>query len=427
MESRIAQQEGLRGNRGGTMITGLIFWLSVLTVFYSYFGYPLLVSLFSILFPKPPRLDPRYSPGITLLIAAYNEERFIGRKLDNSLDLDYPPSKLQILVTADGSDDGTARIVDGYADRGVELLHQPERAGKMAAINRALPRAGGEIIVFSDANNMYERGVLRELAAPFADPTVGAVTGAKRIARDGSALGSSEGFYWKYESFIKGRESLFGSCTAVAGEILALRRELYRPPPDRVINDDFYLAMDVARRGYRVVYAPSALSTESVSANPQEEIVRRTRIVAGRYQAMALSARLLTWRRPVLAWQIVSHKFLRPLVPFAMIGALLSNLVLVIHPPRDPGFPILNLQSPAAAIALALQILFYVTALAGNLPGLKGLPVKFLYLPTFLVNSNLAALLGLYGYVTGRNTALWKRAERGTPGGRESAGDLHES
>jgi cellulose synthase/poly-beta-1,6-N-acetylglucosamine synthase-like glycosyltransferase len=387
-------------------------------ILYTYAGYPLLLALLARTRRKPAPY-PAVQPLVTLLIAAYNEEAEIARKLENSLELDYPHEKLQILVAADGSDDHTAEIVRGYADRGVELSYTLERGGKMAAINRAMPDARGEIVVFSDANNMYDPRAIRELIAPFADPKVGAVTGAKTIVQDEGGLSESEGLYWKYESFIKKLETRLGTCTAAAGEIFSLRRGLFVSPPSHIINDDFYMASDLIRRGFNVIYVPGARSYENVSASAQDEMVRRARIIAGRYQALALATRLLPWRRPLVAWQVVSHKYLRPLVPFAMIAALLANLAALIWPAEAvisrTLSPLLALAPPYNLVLLVLQILFYGLALIGSRVSMSGISGKLLYLPTFLVNSNLAALSGLYLYLTGEQTHLWQRVRRSGP------------
>ncbi|GAG31363.1 unnamed protein product, partial [marine sediment metagenome] len=251
---------------------------------------------------------PPSFPAVTLLIAAHNEELFIAQKLDNSLALDYPRDRLQILVAADGSDDQTPEIVRGYGEQGVELSFIPKRSGKMAAINRAMPQARGDIVVFSDANNMYNPQAIRELVIPFTDPTVGAAIGAKLVTQDKSNLSASEGLYWKYESSINENETRLGCCTSAVGEILAIRRELFIPPPDKIINDDHYMVLDLIRRGYRAVYVPTARSSESISASARDEIIRRSRMNVGHYQLMAQARKILSFRRPMVAWQIVSHK-----------------------------------------------------------------------------------------------------------------------
>ena len=390
-----------------------LFWLSVGTILYVYAGYPLLLTLLARVRSQKlvGAISPFY-PSVTLLIAAYNEENVIAQKLNNSLALDYPQGQLQILVTADGSDDRTPDIVRQYADQGVELCYAPPRRGKMAAINRTMPYAHGQIIVFSDANNMYDSCALQYLVAPFADPNVAAVSGAKSILKGDSdgALSDSEGLYWKYESYIKKQETKVGSCTGAAGEIFAIRRELFEPPPEQIINDDFYMAVRFIQQGHRVVYAPQARSYERVSLSAQDEAARRARIVAGRFQAMSLAGDLLPWRRPLAVWQIVSHKYLRPFVPIAMIIALFANLAAVIRGDNDRR-SLRRLSQPFNWILLGGQLLFYGAAWLGGQEK-RGKIGKLLYVPHFLVNSNLAALIGLYRFVTGQQTTLWQRVRR---------------
>lgn len=400
------------------MIAG-IFWICVLLILYTYALYPALLWLFARIFPAQiatPAQDSQFLPTVTLLISAYNEEAVIARKLENSLTLDYPQEKLQILVAVDGQEDNTKAIVDSYASRGVELSFSPQRTGKINAIHRAILAARADIIVLTDANTYFEQPALRRLVAPLADPSVGAVSGAKVIASQGDSLAHSEGLYWKYESFIKKQESRLGSCTGVCGEIFALRKDLFEPPPPRVINDDFYIAMQILRKGYRVVYTPNALTVEKMSLSANDEGVRRARIVAGRYQALWMGTRILPLKQPGLIWQVVSHKFLRPLVPFAMLGALLANLIAVISPVNTAATPLLRLTGPIAWICLLLQAAFYCLALWGILKPQSdhGTTVveKILYLPAFFVNSNLAAVSGLVMYLAGRQTNLWQRVAR---------------
>jgi cellulose synthase/poly-beta-1,6-N-acetylglucosamine synthase-like glycosyltransferase len=381
---------------------------------YAYFGYPLVVWLLARLFPRPLRTAPGSEPNVTLLIAAYNEEAVIEDKIRNSLQIDYPRDKLQVLIVTDGSSDSTPQKVEAFAGQGVELQHKPERGGKMAAINRALPFARGEIIVFSDANNLYQPEALRRLLEPFGDPEVGAAGGAKMIQQDDGSLGASEGLYWKYESFIKKQESRLGSCTSATGEILAVRKRLYRKPPDNIINDDFYIAMQVIRQGYRYVYVPQAVSYERVSQSARDEVIRRTRINAGRYQAIALAGQIVPFNNPVVAWQIFSHKFLRPLVPFFMIAAAVLNLLAVVFPNPPRGF--WGLGMPYSAILLGLQVLFYGMAALGSrmaAQGKKNKLMRLLYLPTFLTNSNFAALQGLVKFLRGGQFHIWERIQRG--------------
>ncbi|HSL41893.1 MAG TPA: glycosyltransferase family 2 protein [Anaerolineales bacterium] len=396
----------------GPVLIALFFWLSLGGIAYTYFGYPLLIYFLARLARKSEK-PLNAEPSVTLLIAAYNEERIIEEKIKNSLAIDYPRDLFQVLIVADGSSDRTAEIVQGYTDSGIELLYEPERRGKMAAINRALPYVRGEIIVFSDANNFYLPDTIRNLIRPFGDPEVGATTGAKVIVQGDGSLGASEGLYWKYESFIKKQESRLGSCTSAAGEVLAIRKDLYVQPPNNIINDDFYIAMQVVRRGYRLLYVPDAKSFERVSPSARDEVTRRTRINAGRFQAITLAGQILPLNRPLLIWQTFSHKFLRPLVPFGMIGAAVFNLLAVLFPPQDGG--LLMLAKPYSIILLILQGLFYALAWIGMKSEKQGEQSKLLrlfYLPAFLTNSNLAALMGFFKFLRGGQSHLWERIQR---------------
>ena len=392
-------------------IFGLVFWICTLFIAYVYVGYPLILAFLARLRRKPEAY-PEITPQVSILIAAYNEQNVIASKLVNTLALEYPRECMQIVVAADGSTDRTAEVVEAFGDRGVELSYDLPRRGKTAAINRAMPRLRHEIIVFSDANNQYAPDALLELVKPFADPRIGGVTGSKNIVDESDSHAKADGLYWRYESSIKKNETLLGSFTGVAGEILAIRRALYQPPPDHVINDDFFIGMSVLRQGYRLVYAPNAHSYERSSLTEKDETIRRSRIVAGRYQAMLMSGNVLPWRYPILVWQIVSHKFMRPLVPLMMIVAFLVTVAACIWPWPETNTPWLYLAPPFNIIFLVAELLICVLAFFGGSLKEKGLLGKILYLPTFLVNSNLAAILGLYSFFTGKQTSLWRRARR---------------
>lgn len=392
---------------------GLLFWIFAGSVVYTYAGYPAILALLARFKQERPALAP-VEPTVTLLIAAYNEAAEIARKIENSLELDYPREKLQILIVADGSNDNTPEIVERYADRGVELLYQPPRRGKMAAINRAIPHVRGEIILFSDANNRYDANVIRELVAPFADPEVGAVSGAKVIEKGDGALGESEGLYWKYESFVKKQETKLAGCTAVAGEVLAMRRDLFESPPDDIINDDTHMGMRIIARGYRIHYAPNARSYERVSQSAQDEVARRARIFAGRYQAITHARSLWPMRRPLALWQLLSHQTLRTLVAVCMLGAFVMNIIAVLVPSKAKTLKLLRLAPPFNWFFLAFQAVFYGMAWIGGMINSDSKLGKIVYVPTFLVNSNWAGLIGLYRFVRRRQTTLWQRVGRRT-------------
>lgn len=390
-------------------VIGLAFWLAVALVAYTYAGYPLVVWALSRLC-RPPRWPADHLPSVTLVVAAYNEEAVIGRKLEESLALDYPADRLQVIVAADGSDDRTVEIAAGFAGRGVAVLHQPRRAGKMAALTRAVAVAEGDVVAFSDANNRYEPQAIREMAAPFADPRVGAVSGRKVVVED-DALGFSEGLYWRYESALKRWETRLGTTVGVNGEVIAVRRELFRPAPEGTINDDTWIARQVLRGGYRIVYAERAVSTEHVSATAADERERRTRMVSGQFQVLLRWRTELPLRRPLVTWQLVSHKLLRPLVPIWMAVAAVTGVLALLFPGDGSGpAAIATLTPPWNWVLLAAQACFYGLAATGD--RLSGRLGKVAYLPRFLWNSNLAAVRGMARVLSGNQTPLWDKVAR---------------
>jgi cellulose synthase/poly-beta-1,6-N-acetylglucosamine synthase-like glycosyltransferase len=380
-------------------VAGAVFACSSTIVVYTFAGYPALIGLAARLRPRPVQTDPAYLPQVTMIIAAHNEQDVIEQKLIDTLRLDYPADRLAVVVISDGSDDATPERARGIA--GVTVLHEPERRGKLVAMNRAFDATDGDVVVFSDANNRYSATALRELVAPFADPTVGVVTGRKAID-DGSgrALDHAEGLYWRYESQIKTWESAVGSVTAAAGEILAFRRTAYQRPEPGMLTEDFVQVMLAAGAGWRVVYAPAAVSLERASATIEDEAVRRSRLVAGRWQATWRVLPRLALRRPRLAWQIASHKAARPLIPWALVAVAGSTTALM---PR---------RSWARWFAAA-QGAFYAAALAGWHAERRERRNRWSYLPYYFCRMNLAALAGLRTFLTRDGGGLWERVSRG--------------
>lgn len=386
-----------------TLILFSLFIFFLIFIFYTYFGYPFLIWLLSKFFPPIKINDEIYTPSITLLIAAYNEEKVIQRKIEQSLNLDYPHELLQIIVAADGSDDMTVDIVRAFEDFGVELSFDPARGGKMAAINRAMLKARGEIVVFSDANNDYSPDVLYKIVQPYADSLVGAVTGSKRIYKDDSFLSNADGMYWKYEAFIKSSENRIGCCLGVSGEVFSIRKSLFTVPPKRIINDDFYMAMDIIKKGYNVIYSPLAKSFEKMSQNEKDEITRRTRIFAGQIQLLVEDFSKLPFSRPLILLMMLSHKFFRVLLPIAFVGVLVLNILILLFT---------NFSEVFFITSICLQILFYMLAVIGISQVFSGFIGRVLYIPAFLVSSNYSALLGIIRYFTGKQTVVWNKAKR---------------
>ncbi|MEW5987481.1 MAG: glycosyltransferase family 2 protein [Chloroflexota bacterium] len=402
-----------------TILTILTF-LSLAAVGYVYLGYPIVLALLARLRSRPVDRALIF-PTISLIIAAYNEAGVIGRKVANSLTLDYPQDKLQIIVVADGSSDETAAVVQPYQAQGVLLLHNRERRGKSAALNRGAAVATGEILVFSDANAFYLPDALQKLVRNFHDPAVGGVSGRKTIRDSEAAVSQSEGLYWRYESFIKAKESQIGSTTGVVGEMMAVRHQLFQPIPEQIICDDAYLAYSLLRQGHRVVYEPEAISWETSAATTQGEMTRRQNINAGRYQ-LFFRPRLWPWNNPLALFQLISHKFMRLLLPFFMLSGLLGNLMVVGRrregrgrnlQNQSPNPPILAPRPAALYLTLVGQLLFYGLALVGWLGERGGRRWKLPALAWYITSSNLASVNGLRRYLAGRQTVLWTKVERG--------------
>lgn len=389
---------------------GILFWLSTATIIYVYVGYPVLIAILAQ-FRRRQVFPSDFRPSVTLIFSAHNEEKVIAHKLENTTALDYPRHCLQILVVDDGSTDATADIVRAHQDKSIELISFGTRRGKLSALKDALNFATGEIILFSDADNLYSPDALIETVKYFSDPAIGAVTGGRNVIGE-SSLGKAEGLYWKYEEFIKNQESRLDSCVGVAGDLLAVRKSIYVPPPAGIINDDFYTALSILKKGYRVVHAPQARSYHPVARSEQEEVERRTRMTAGRYQIIFSAWHMLPLKKPVVLWQIVSHKYLRLLLPVAMLVAVMANALALTNITLINGPDWLVLATPFNWMFLLLQGLFYIAAGLGLKFKFTGLLGKAMYLPTFLVNSNMAALKGLYRYLTSTQSVVWKKVTR---------------
>lgn len=395
---------------------GIVFWIAFFFIFYLYFGYPVLISFVSKL-KHPESYSNLFDddlPTVTLLVAAYNEEVVIETKIKNSLLLIYPPGKLEIIIVDDCSEDKTAEIIDQYASDRIHIYHQSERHGKVSAINCGVSFAKGEIILSTDANIDLDANALKALIPPFQNSKVAVVTGARIVRKQEKGLAFTEGSYWKYESFIKKSESRFGSCTAT-GDIVAFRKRLYQPLPEYIITDDLYLSLVMVGKGYQVKYASGAKAYEYVSPSAADEMQRRKRIVSGRYQSLKETFRILPWKQnPAYIWMVFSHKFMRPLAAPAMILMLLANILACIFPVSG-SIRWIKLSPPIADIFLFLQVIFYAMAILGNVVKMnKGLS-KVLYIPTFLVNSNLIVFPAFIRFLKKNQNVRWQKVERVIP------------
>ncbi len=338
-------------------------------------------------------------PTVTLLVAAYNEAEIIRAKLKNSYALNYPADLLSILFITDGSNDNSHDLLANLPL--VTVMHRPERRGKLAAVNRAMLKINSEIVVLSDANCMLNPQALKNIVRHFTYTRVGAVAGEKRVVSN-TESSKGEGLYWRYESILKRMDSELNTTVGAAGELFAFRRTLYSEVPNDTIIEDFALSMDIASRGYKVIYEPSAIASETGSSNMGEEWKRKVRICAGGFQAIGQFSFLLTPSRfNLLSFQFISHRLLRwAVVPFILpVLFILTGMAA-------------RLGNMAFQVFFCLQIIAYALAAVGllfikgqKMPTLVGIPLQFAMM-------NAAAYAGLWRYIRGSQSAVWEKSKR---------------
>lgn len=382
------------------------FWIFLFVIFYAYLGYGIVLLLLlkiKRLFVKPKNLKKEaFEPEVTLFVAAYNEADYIREKVENTLAIDYPRDKLRIVFVTDGSDDGTPEILKEY--EGISVYHRGPRAGKIGAINRGMGYVISPIVIFSDANAMLNKEVVREMVRHYQDPKVGCVAGEKRILKKetDTASGAGEGIYWRYESALKKMDAALNSAIGAAGELFSIRTSLFEPVEKDTLLDDFMISMRIAARGYKIVYEPGAYASESASASIADEMKRKVRICAGGLQSIVrLKALLNPFKYGLLTFQYVSHRVLRwTLVPLFLLLIIPLNYFLMHY---NQGIYTLLLYG---------QVAFYVAALIGWFMEKRSLRNKLVFVPFYFSIMNIAAFRGFFRYVKGRQSVLWERANR---------------
>jgi cellulose synthase/poly-beta-1,6-N-acetylglucosamine synthase-like glycosyltransferase len=375
------------------------FWAAAVLLAQTYFLYPLWLLLLARLKrgerdPAPPR--PRVWPTVSLVVAAHDEAECIEEKLRNSLALDYPPDRLEVLIGSDGSTDATDRIVATYADPRVHLSTAP-RAGKTSVLNRCIPDARGDIVVLSDANTRIEAGALKALLPHFEDPSVGAVCGRLQLYNPTRAE-YEESAYWRYECWLKAMEGKQGAVVGANGGLYAIRRELYTELPPSTIVDDFVIALRLLDQGYRVLYEPQALASEETTEDYGREFGRRARIAAGNFQSLGLVPGLLSPFRGFPAFAFWSHKVLRWCAPALMLLALLANVAL--------------LDEPFYRFTMAAQVGFYGLAVLGSVAVGPALVRRAAGIAYYFVAMNLAIAVGFWRFLRNSQAAAWERTAR---------------
>lgn len=388
------------------------FWICAFLVFYTYLGYGmllwLLVRLKRIVRGKAERTalptDDAELPEVTFMVCAYNEQDVVDMKMKDIHQLDYPKNKLHITWVTDGSSDNTNERLKAYPD--VDIIFTPERKGKTAALNHGLSLVKSDITVMTDANTMVNAGAIKEIVRLMQDPKVACVAGEKRVmARyEGQAAAEGEGLYWKYESALKRMDSELYSAMGAAGELNAIRTALYEPMPENALLDDFVMSMEMVDKGYKIAYTSDAYAMEYGSADLQEESKRKRRIAAGGLQSSWWLRKMMNpFRRPIVAFQFVSHRVLRwSITPFALMALIPLNVALVL----------MKAGTVYTAIWL-LQILFYLAALCGYVLEQKGHRSKLLYVPYYFLFMNMNVFAGIPYLYSHRGGGTWEKAKRG--------------
>jgi cellulose synthase/poly-beta-1,6-N-acetylglucosamine synthase-like glycosyltransferase len=396
-------------------VVEIIFWASVIITIYVYAGYPVLMSLLAKIIRRPVQ-TAEIEPSVTMILSAYNEEKEIAQKIENSLALDYPAGKFEMIVVSDSSTDATDEIIQRYADRGVKYLRQEPQQGKTSALNWAVPQASGELIFFTDANAMMEPDALRKLVRNFADEKVGYVCGHARYRnRDESLVGDNESTYWDYETKLRADENTTGNIVGSDGAIYMLRKELFTPLQKSDIND-FVNPLQVIAKGYRGVFEAEAVCYENVGVTHDEEFRRKVRIVNRSLNGFfRVKSVMNPFKTGSFAFKIISHKLLRWFVPVFMLSAFIANLALWG-------------STWYYSSLLIGQLVFYLTAFIGyeitqsEKVTSGGLLAKILHITFFFSMVNLASLLGIWRYLKGDVQVTWQ-PERANVKATETSND----
>lgn len=376
------------------MMIEVVFMVAIFLIAYAYCGYPLTVYALSIVFPRLVR-RAEITPKVSMIIAARNEERDIATKLENTLALDYPASRLEVIVASDCCTDRTDEIVQGYATRGVLLYRQAEHYGKTVAQRRAVKMASGEILVFCDATTRNAPDALRKLVRSFADSEVGCVAGQLvYVDDDATAVGQGCRSYWSYEKFIKSCESQLNSLIGVSGCLYAVRRSHFAQLTQDLI-DDFVIATEMHLCGLRTVYEPEAIAAENTNKRGRDEFRMRVRVIEQTLTALhRYRAVLNPWGHGLFAFQMLGHKVLRYCVPMLLLVALVSNALLMG-------------RSEIYQYAFLAQSALYAAALFGWIADRLKLRIGPLALPYYFVLANTASLIGTLKFLSGSGHVVW--------------------
>ncbi len=379
-------------------VAEFVFWGSLGIVAYSYLLYPLIVAaLVRVRGPRPVFRDEAYCPVVSMVISIYNEEAVLPEKLRNLEATTYPAEKLRFVLGSDGSSDGTNRILAAWSHPSKRVIEFKTRRGKGPVLNDLVHAAEGEVVVFSDANTMYDPLTVARLVQPLADPAVGAVCGELVLVSEGSeAGGTGEVSYWSYENWLKRMESEVHSMLGATGPLYAIRKSLFVPlPVHKSVTDDFLIPMNIIMKGYRFIYSRDATAYEKTSGSMKGEFRRKARIGAQNFAGIADLKPLLLPGAGFTAFALWSHKIIRWFVPFLAILAFVATAVLA------PG-------SLFFSIVFALEIAFLVIGGVGFIADRSHVHLRNGGLPYYVLAMNAALLVGFFRCVLKRQRTTWE-------------------
>ena len=375
-----------------------LFWLIIFIIFYTYVGYSFIILLLSLFLNRSVRKEEIY-PRVTFLITAYNEEQSIAVKLKNTLHLDYPGEKLEVIVASDGSTDSTDTVVNQFHDKGVILNRVEGRVGKTETQNQSVAKATGDIIIFSDATTNYIKDAIKKVVQNYADPQVGAVSGRyEYVNPTGAAVGLGTVLFWKYENLIKRLQTQIRTITGCCGCIYSVRRDLYEPLPRDIISD-LVEPLKILEKGYRIAFEPEAVAYEETTETAKEEFGMRVRVISRGMNGLWYMRNLFNpFKYGFISFQLFSHKVLRWMIPFMLPLLLISNLFLM--------------GQTFYKLSLIIQILFYIGALGGYLLDRMGKKAKLLAIPLYYCVVNAASIAAFFRTIFGKKAIVWETVRK---------------
>lgn len=383
------------------MIIEVIFWISLVLLAYTYIGYFLTLLLVSRFVKKNRTSDPNHIPTVSVLIAAYNEEKVIEEKLKNCLSLEYPEDKIEFLIGSDGSSDKTNVILQQYQNRVIKPLLFQARRGKVQVLNSLVEKATGEILVFSDANTIYEKDAIRQLTKHFVDPQIGGVCGRLELMTPNDDIGGKgENLYWNYENQIKYLESRIKTVFGANGAIYAIRKHLFEKLSESIIGDeDLLIPLRVVEKKLDVIFEGNAIGREPTSSSLKGEFLRKIRISTCNFNSLKEIWHLLAPKNGFIAFGLWSHKIIRWFAPFLLIFVLLTNIILIGTHLYD--------------ILFILQIAFYAASFYGFIVNaIFNKRVKLFSYTYYFISMNVALLLGFFKFLFRTQRATWAKAGR---------------